>query len=142
MSRLFLRHLASEENRFYFTVWEWAQLVLGGVFLLVLRLGSGGSHTTMGLALAMLAIVAVFRFFLTPEIIELGRQLDFQAPALPSDERSRFWDFHRAYSVMEVIKWLLGMILLAKFILQRRRSAGVSENLDVIEKTHYRHINR
>jgi hypothetical protein len=141
-ARALLRHAVSEQNRYYFALWEWVQLALGAVLLLVLLLGSGGSKGAVGAALAMFSIVLVFRFFLTPQITDLGRAMDFQPAGLALEERSRFWDFHRAYSAMEIAKWCIGLLLLARFTITRRKSPAVPGDLDMVEKSYHRHINR
>ena len=140
--RRVLRHYASELNRSYFVAWEWAQVGIGGLFLITLLAGGRETPFTLGAAAAMLSIVLLFRFVLTPQITELGRMLDFQPPNSISPERSRFWSFHNAYTSLELVKWALGLGLMLKFAIARRRSADVADDIDAIEKAHYRHVDR
>jgi hypothetical protein len=141
-ARALLRYSASENNRFFFITWEWAQILVGLVLIAVLIAGKFHTKTAVSLAAAMLAIAVLFRFFLTPQIVELGRSLDFQAPGMPPAERSRFRDFHGAYSALEVFKWILGLILLLTLVLPKRKSREVPDDLDAVEKAHYRHVDR
>ena len=74
------------------------------------------------LTLVMLAIVLVMRFFLTPEITQLGRVIDFAAPGVPAADRTRFWTFHGAYSASELVKIGLGILLVVLLIWRPNRS--------------------
>jgi len=100
-----LRYLSSELNRLYFTIWNVAQLVLGGLALwLVDRRG----RRIQGGVAAMLAIVVAMLVYLTPAIVSLGRSLDFvpRDPAPPGMQR--FWILHAAYTSLEMIKLVIG----------------------------------
>src|SRR5262245_48109841 len=100
-----LRYLSSELNRLYFTMWNVAQLALGGLALwLVDRRARRG-------VIAMLAIVVAMLAYLTPAIVSLGRSLDFvpRDPAPPGMQR--FWILHGAYTSLEMIKLLVGAVV-------------------------------
>ena len=75
-TRLLLRYLAGEENRLYFTSWELAQIALGALLTAVLLLAIK-SRLLAGLAGAMLILVLFQHFRVTPEMIALGRLVDF-----------------------------------------------------------------
>jgi MFS superfamily sulfate permease-like transporter len=134
-ARMLFRHFVSEQNRFYFVTWEWAQLLIGALVLLLMTLGSREHKVTIGLAAAMVAIVLVFRFILTPQITELGRVLDFQSPDLPSDTRNRFRELHTAYSSAEVVKWILGLAVIGIMIVRRRRRPETPDDAAAIENS-------
>ena len=94
--RILLRRNAGEENNFIFANWERAELVIGlALLLIVLRSGK----LMPGLIIAMLAIVAVQHFWLSPQITELGRQ----DPVTPY-----FWTLHGIYSGIEILKLAIG----------------------------------
>ena len=94
--RVLLRRNAGEENNFIFANWERAELVAGlALLIIVLRTGK----LMPSLTIAMLCIVAVQHFWLSPEITELGRQ----DPVTP-----RFWTLHGIYSGSEILKLALG----------------------------------
>src|SRR5580658_4067335 len=68
-ARTFLRYQVSEQNRWYFEHWEWAQIVLllallGALLELGLRQGKGLWIAATG----MLTLLAAQRFYITPEI--------------------------------------------------------------------------
>lgn len=123
-ARPLLRYQVSEQNRWYFETWEMAQLGFGILVLLVLLFGSSETNFTLLLALLLLLIVLVQRFALTPQIVALGRVIDFVPVDAPSAERSRFWLLHSTYSGVEVLKWGLGLLLTARLLFRRRKKAG------------------
>jgi hypothetical protein len=118
-ARLLLRYLAGEENRLFFTTWELAQIGLGLLLTVVLLLGIK-NRLLAGMAGAMV-IVALFQHFrVTPEMIALGRLVDFGGGA-GSAAYSQFWRLHGLYGVLEVVK-LLTLIVVAAILLFSRRS--------------------
>jgi hypothetical protein len=104
-ARLLLRYQAGEENRLFFLSWELAGIAFGalltGVLLLAIkrRLLSGIVGATV--------IIALFQHFrVTPEMISLGRLVDFGGGA-GSPAYSQFWRLHGLYGVLEVAKLAL-----------------------------------
>lgn len=134
-ARTLLRYQVSEQNRWYFETWGIAETGIGVALLVVLLFGSSETYATLLLPLFMLLIVLVQRFVLTPEIVVLGRIIDFIPSALPSSERSHFWMLHGAYSGLEVLKWALGLALAARLLFRRKkRSEAVHPDLDLVER--------
>jgi len=119
-TRVLLRHLVAEQNRFYFEQWEWVQLGLGLCILLLLVFGSRPPKVAILLCLAMLAIVLSQRIGLTPQISRLGRVLDFTAPTLESAEKKMFWTLHGIYSGVELLKIALGVTISGLLIIRRQ----------------------
>jgi len=91
------------------------------VLLMVLLFGSTETNFTLLLALLMLLIALLQRIVLTPEIVILGRVIDFVPATQPSAERSHFWMLHAMYSSIEVLKWGLGFVLTARLLFRRKR---------------------
>ena len=79
-ARPLLRYQASEFNRWLFHGWDNAQLIGGSAILFLLLFWSRENKMTLSGILLLLILAAIQRFVLTPEIIGLGRMLDF-APA-------------------------------------------------------------
>ena len=109
--RPLLRHLSSELNRLYFFAWGLAQIVLGlGVLVLVVR-----QRTPMILCATMLALVVGLALFVTPQITQVGRALDFvsRTPLPPASEpvMAKFWKLHAAYTGLDSLKLVLGFVL-------------------------------
>ncbi len=108
-SRLLLRYLAGEENRFFFTNWELAQIALGVLLTAVLLLALG-SRVSAGIS-GVVLIIALFQHFrVTPEMIALGRLVDFGGAA-GSAAYNQFWRLHGLYGVLEVAKLVLLLIV-------------------------------
>jgi len=118
-TRVVLRYLTSEINRTYFRAYGWAQLVLGGLLFGLLLRRAPRSPTDLIIAGAMLALAAVLTFYLTPEIVAVGRRIDF----LPRDpvppEMSRFRALHAAFTGMDGAKLVAGLVLLGRWLLAR-----------------------
>jgi hypothetical protein len=109
--RPLLRHLSSELNRLYFFSWGIAQMVLGlAVLALVFR-----DRTQVILAASMLVLVVGLALFVTPQITEIGRALDFVSrnplPPASAPAMAKFWKLHAAFTGLDGIKLLLGFVL-------------------------------
>ena len=117
-ARDLLRYLSSELNRLYFQTWNVAQLILGGLVLwLMARLPARTEPHRPQRRLAlwgvavMLGIVVLMLAYLTPQIVSLGRSLDFvpRDPAPPGMQK--FWILHAAYTSLEMLKLLVGVVV-------------------------------
>lgn len=110
-ARDLLRYLSSELNRLYFQMWNAAQLMLGLLVLwLIKRRGKPFGWIGDGVLL-MLAIVVLMLVWLTPEIVSLGRSLDFVPRDPTPSGMQRFWILHAAYTSLEMIKLLIGIVV-------------------------------
>ena len=69
------------------------------------------------LGLAVLVLLLAQRFWITPEIVRIGRLIDF-APQAP--ERQTFWMYHNAYSAIELAKLALGFFLSTRLIFRSK----------------------
>jgi hypothetical protein len=121
-ARALLRYQVSEQNRWYFETWEIAQIFIGMALLLVLLFGTTETAWNVLLALFMLLIVIVQRLVLTPEIVVLGRLIDFVPHGEPSPERARFWLLHGFYTSAELLKWILGLVLTVRLLLRHKHA--------------------
>ena len=106
-ARDLLRYLSSELNRLYFQMWNIAQLALG---VLALWLAGRAPRIRWGI-LTMIGIVVLMLAYLTPQIVSLGRSLDFvpRDPAPPGMQR--FWILHAAYTSLEMLKLVVGLVV-------------------------------
>jgi hypothetical protein len=140
-ARLLLRYQVSEQNRRYFENWEWAQIIMGGLFFFFVLFATNENKFALSVILVMIAVVLVQRFLLTPGMISLGRMLDFVPPGAPSGERTQFWVLHSWYWGVEVVKWVLGLALAAWLIARRsRRSGHARQQINMVDKANYRHV--
>ncbi len=106
--RVMLRHLASELNRFWFETWGWIEMGLAVVLLAMAFRALPKPSVLLGLGI-MLAIAVAMAFYLTPQIIAVGRPLDFvpREPAPPG--LAEFGRLHAAYSILDLGKLLIGI---------------------------------
>lgn len=140
-ARLFLRHQASELNRWYFETWERIQFGLGLVLLAALFFGVDGRPSLLLISLIMLVIVALQHWLMNPEMARLGRAIDFLPTTVPSADRTRFWNLHTIYSVTEVIKLGLGFVLAVGLLRRRRRRIReVREEIDSVDDADHGHV--
>ena len=59
----------------------------------------------------MIAIVALMLVYLTPQIVTLGRSLDF-VPRDPAPAgMQKFWILHAAYTSLEMVKLVVGLVV-------------------------------
>jgi len=134
-ARMLLRYQVGEQNRWYFETWGIAEVAIGAALLLILLFGSTENHFTLLLALLMLLIAVVQRSVLTPQIVALGRVIDFVPAGQPSADRSGFWMMHTAFSGMEVLKWALGFFLVARMLFRRkRRPADADRDMEMVRR--------
>ena len=114
---LLLRYYAGEINRYLFEQWEWSELLIGLALLLVLIFCRSNLKLAMAACVAMMLIVAVQRFQLTPAITQLSRELAFGAAA-----GRRFGTYHALYGYLEISKLALGVLLAGCLLIRRRAS--------------------
>jgi hypothetical protein len=142
-ARPMMRFQASEINRWLFRSWEILQLFGGFAFLFVLLFWGQEDKFVLGGILLLLALTMLQRFLLTPEIVALGRMLDFVPANLPSGERTQFWIAHSAYSGVELAKWAVMLVLTGRMVFSSRgsgRSRDSRNQLDRVDKADYRGV--
>ncbi len=140
--RQLLHYQASELNRWYFENWERVQLGLGTLLILVLFFGAEGTAPLIATTALMLVLVATQRWLLTPEIARLGRAIAFLPANGAAVQQVRFWDFHAAYSITEVLKLVMGFFVSAKLLLRRRKSSKRVDEIDMIDDADDCHVDR
>jgi hypothetical protein len=118
-SRLVLRYLAGEENRLFFVNWELVQMALG-IVLTAILLFAIRNGLLAGLAGGMVIIALFQHFRVTPEMISLGRLIDFGTGS-GSAAYTQFWRLHGLYGVLEVVKLILVIVVAAMLLFGRRR---------------------
>jgi hypothetical protein len=117
--RPILRRNAGEENNTIFEDWESAEFGIAAVLIGSLFLGGRPTPSVLSLVGIMLAIVAVQRFYLSPQVTDLGRQIADLSPKDPLNQR--FWTFHGIYSGVEMAKLLLGIATAVYLSIRRKK---------------------
>ena len=109
LGREMLRYLSSELNRLYFQYWNIAQLAIGILSLwLVVKLPDASKPKWT--IVSMLAVVLLMTVWITPQMLSIGRRLDF-VPRDPMPPGLRvFGLLHAAYTVMDGIVMILGVM--------------------------------
>ncbi len=130
-----LRFEAAELNRHFFYYWEWLQIFLALVVLIILLDATNGNKFTLVIITGVILLLLVQHFLVGPQVLELGRGLDFAAPDQMLDERRAFGTFHAYYSSIELIKLVLVGIISVRMLLhgssgKRRRRSGKIEVVD------------
>jgi hypothetical protein len=142
-TRALLRAEASEQKRWEFETWETIQLVGGTLLFLYLLLGTTERKLGLGLVLAMVLTAAVQRFLITPELAAIENNLLLLSPEAEAARRDTFWMLHSGYYGLETLKLGLGLVLVGKYIASGRRSRldDSGDDLDLVDKPNYRHVN-
>jgi hypothetical protein len=115
-TREVLRYLASEINRTYFRAYGWGQLVLGMALLLLLAWKTPRNGLDPAIAAIMLFIVIILTLGVMPQIISLGRNIDFLPRTPPPPGYQRFWKLHMMFTGLDGAKLLGGIVLLVRLI--------------------------
>ena len=107
-----LMYLSSELNRLFFQVWGLLQIGIG-IFTLWLVTAIPGLAKAKWMIVAMLGITLLFAALITPQIVVVGRSLDFviRDPAPPA--LRTFGLLHATYTVLDGIKLILGLVVTA-----------------------------
>ncbi len=144
-ARMTMRFQAAEMNRWLFKTWEEAQIAYGVFFFLVMLFGSRESKFVLIGVLLLLLVTLLQHFLLMPELVALGRLIDFVPPNTPSHDRDQFWVVHVAYSAVEGVKWVFILMLTAQMVFSRQRSGRSRDSrqqVDRVDKAYYRGVNR
>lgn len=105
-----LRYLSSELNRLFFQVWGLLQIAVG-ILALWLVMAIPKSSKPKWMIVSMLGITLLFAALITPQIVSVGRSLDFvvRDPAPPA--LRTFGLLHATYTVLDGIKLILGILV-------------------------------
>jgi len=119
-TRVVLRHLASEINRTFFGAYGVAQILLGVAMLILTWWQTPRDTFAVLLIGVMLALVLILTVGITPQIIALGRSIDFLPRNPEPAVMPRFWMLHGAFTGLDGAKLLAGLVLLARWIIAAR----------------------
>jgi hypothetical protein len=123
-----LRFQVGEANRLMFETWGTVQLILSAAAFILLLFFSTVRRTTLGVSLIMLATAALMKFLLIPRIVETGRTLHTSAPGSAAKAAESFRALHVGFSAFESAVAVLGVLLLALLLRNRRGSRSSSRN--------------
>ena len=109
-ARAFLYYFSSELNRLYFRYWDVAQLAIGILTLWFVVKVPDTKRSKWGIV-AMLGIALFLTALITPRIVSVGRQIDFVPRVPPPPGLRTFGLLHAAYTVLDGIELILGMLV-------------------------------
>jgi hypothetical protein len=142
-ARALFRYQVAEQNGAWFEQWEWVQLIYGALLFMYLLFGTKLGKLPLAAVLVMLAIVAAQRFIVTPELSALRGMFDFAAPTMAKGARVKFLLLHSGYVSAESLKLVIGMVLAIGLARSGRAgSADTGEQINLVDKANYRHVNR
>jgi hypothetical protein len=140
VTRLTLRYVLAEQNRWLFRNWENMQLALGTVFFCYLLFGTLEGKVSLGVMLAMILLTLLQRVLISPEIGVTARIMEYAPGDLAAQERARFWLLHNAYLGVEALKFGFGLIL-GIIVMSGRRLADPLNQFNMVDKANHRHVN-
>jgi hypothetical protein len=117
-TRVVLRYMASEINRTLFYGYGGLQIALGVILLLLVWRQTPRNAVDIGVVAAMLALSAVLALAITPQLVSLGRSIDFVSRHPPPPIMPRFWILHGSFTGLDGVKLLAGVGLLIRWILR------------------------
>ena len=137
-----LRYLAAEQTRNNLETWGSVQLFVGSFFFFFLLFGTNQGKPSLALALLMAVIAFGQRLFLIPEILSRGRAMDFMAQ-IPVYQHTQLGVLHYAYTLTEVVKGGLGLILAGILIWRTGgRALNAGQEVYMVDKADHRHVDR
>jgi hypothetical protein len=120
-SRALVYYFSSELNRLYFQVWGILQIAVG-MFVLWCVVALPKASRSKWMVVSMLGISLLFAAVITPSIVSVGRALDFVARDPAPPELRTFGLLHAAYTVLDGIKLILGIMVAFSLIRVRETS--------------------
>lgn len=119
ITKMLLRFQASEVNRFLGDVWGVLQLGLGAAFLISAVLTSHRSKFLMIVSSAMILLVVLQMFWISPIMTQLGRSFDFLPLTAALKDRENYQSYRVWYVVFEFLKLLFGLALAIRLLFDR-----------------------
>lgn len=132
------RYVASEMNRFYFSNWEWMQLAIGLALLVGIILAKEPKQYLVMGGFMLLAVLAC-HFLLTPQMIGVGRMLDFVPLDKSPAEHKRFESMGMLYMIIDILKTGVGVLMLVQLLRRtdREKRKRRSVKLDEMQYPNY-----
>jgi hypothetical protein len=140
VTRMVLRYVVAEQNRWLFRNWENLQICMALLFFCYLLFGTLEGKFSLGVMLAMLVLTLIQRLLISPELGISARTIEYIPGDLAAQERARFWLLHNAYLTVEALKFGLGLIL-GIIVMSRKRSGDPMNQFNMIDKANHRHVN-
>lgn len=141
-ARAMLAYAVRQQTRWWLTEWENVELVLGAGFFFYLLFGTREGKLVLFVTLGIYALALFQRFFALPQILDLGNLTDFVPENAAIPERHQLTAVQTTFIGVEIFKVLLGIGLGTYWIALTRRSSHVRNQVDLVDKSDYRHVDR
>jgi hypothetical protein len=141
-ARIMLAYPVRQQVRWWLEEWENLELALGAFFFLFLLFGTREGKLALSVTLGIYAIVLFERFFTLPQMLYLGGQMDFVAENVVTPDRNELIAVQNAFTGVEIVKALVILGLGVYMIARTRRSSHSWDNVDMVDKSDHRHVDR
>jgi hypothetical protein len=119
ITRMLMRYQATELNRFLAETWGVAQIGLGAAILSAVLFTAHRSKFLI-FATCVMIMIAMFQVaYVRPSMNALGRSFDFLPVTAALKERESYQSYSVMYTVSEVIKLILGLLLSGRLLFDR-----------------------
>jgi hypothetical protein len=144
-----MQYAASENNRSMVENWEWVQIVLGLALATSLPFALRLKWSYVAAASVMLIMVIGQKALITPQVIGLGRALDFTVPGAAPDEMQRQQSslntLQNLHIGLDIAKGLIGITLTGALLTFRLKSvsgARLLKHTNIVDDPNHSHIDR
>jgi len=140
---LLMGRVASEQRRRTIQQWESLEIVFGLGFFFFLLFGTHEGKLSLAMALLLVALVALERFLLMPEVLFLGRMASLASGHPQPGEDAHWIILSSAHEGFDIAKWILQIALGALLVMRHtKRSGDAGDQIHVVDKGDYGHVNR
>jgi hypothetical protein len=140
VTRLTVRYVLAEQNRWLFRSWENMQVMLGIILFCYLLFGTLEGKVSLGVMVTMILLTMLQRLLISPEMGVTASIMEYAPGDLAAQEHARFWLLHNAYLVVEALKLGFGVIL-GISVMSGRRSVDTLNQFNLVDKANHRHVN-
>lgn len=144
-TRILLQHYNAEANRSLLEAWGYADLVLCAFILITAVMIKSGKPAMVASALLLILCLASV-FLLTPQVVAVGRLLDFRSDFPLPPERAQFASLNGMFQGVNFVRALAAAILAGLLMHRsqkpRSRRSGRVEEIDPVNHPNHSHINR
>ena len=119
-ARIMLAYPVRQQARWWLEDWENVELVLGASFFFFLLFGTNEGKPVLFFTLGIYGLVLFQRFLTLPQLLYLGRLMDFVPVNAAVPERHQFTAIQTVFDGLEIFKVLLQLALGAYLIVRSR----------------------
>jgi len=141
-ARMMLAYPVRQQARWWLEEWANLELILGALFFLFMLFGTKEGKITLSFTLGICAIVLFQRFFTLPQLLYLGSVMDFVPANVVMPERNQLLVSQNVFTGVDIFKDLVMLGMAAYFIARTPRSSHSGNQVNLVDKADYRHVDR